>query len=44
VSPACLRRYLDEYAWRHNAEREQGALFRHLLEGATRRTLCSDAR
>jgi hypothetical protein len=39
VSPAYLQSYLDEYAWRHNAKREHGALFSQLLDraGAARR-------
>ncbi len=34
VSPRYLQAYLDEYAWRHNAKREQGALFEQLLDRA----------
>ncbi len=34
VSPAYLQNYLDEYAWRHNAKRDEGALFAQLLERA----------
>jgi transposase-like protein len=34
VSPAYLQTYLDEYAWRHNAKRDQGALFTQLLKRA----------
>jgi hypothetical protein len=29
-----LQSYLDEDAWRHNAKREQGALFSQLLDRA----------
>jgi hypothetical protein len=29
-----LQHYLNEYAWRHNAEREPGALFAQLLDRA----------
>jgi len=28
VSPAYLQIYLNEYAWRHNAKRDGGALFK----------------
>jgi transposase-like protein len=31
VSPRYLQSYLDEYAWRHNAKRAEGALFAQLL-------------
>ncbi len=34
VSPAYLQNYLDEYAWRHNAKRGEGALFAQLLDRA----------
>jgi transposase-like protein len=34
VSPAYLQAYLDEYAWRHNAKRDDGALFLQLLDRA----------
>lgn len=34
VSPRYLQSYVDEYAWRHNAKREQGALFTQLLARA----------
>ena len=34
VSPAYLQSYLDEYAWRHNAKGEDGALFTQLLRRA----------
>ena len=34
VSRTYLQSYLDEYAWRHNAKRNQGALFAQLLERA----------
>ncbi len=34
VSPAYLQSYLDEYAWRHNAQRADGALFEQLLQRA----------
>jgi len=34
VSPAYLQSYVDEYSWRHNAKREQGALFGQLLDRA----------
>jgi transposase len=34
VSPRYLQTYLDEYAWRHNAKRENGALFAQLLDRA----------
>lgn len=34
VSKAYLQSYLDEYVWRHNAKREQGALFVQLLDRA----------
>lgn len=34
VSPAYLQNYLDEYSWRHNAKREDGALFEQLLQRA----------
>ncbi len=34
VSPAYLQSYLDEYAWRHNAKRAEGALFTQLLDRA----------
>jgi len=36
VSPAYLQNYLDEYAWRHNAKREDRALFTQLLARAVR--------
>jgi transposase len=36
VSPAYLQSYLDEFAWRHNAKREPGALFSQLLTRAAR--------
>jgi hypothetical protein len=34
VSPAYLQTYPDEYASRHNAKRDQGALFMQLLDRA----------
>jgi hypothetical protein len=34
VSPTYLQNYLDEYAWRHNAKREDGTLFGQLLDRA----------
>jgi transposase-like protein len=34
VSPRYLQSYLDEYAWRHNAKREDSALFSQLLNRA----------
>lgn len=34
VSPRYLQNYLHEYAWRHNAKREGGALFTQLLRRA----------
>jgi len=34
VSPRYLQSYLDEYSWRHNAQRAEGALFEQLLERA----------
>jgi transposase len=34
VSPRYLQSYLDEYAWRHNAKRGEGALFKQLLDRA----------
>ena len=38
VSPRYLQTYLDEYAWRHNAQRERDtagvALFTQLLDRA----------
>ena len=34
VSPRYLQNYLYEYAWRHNAKREGGALFTQLLRRA----------
>jgi transposase-like protein len=34
VSPRCLQSYLDEYSWRHNAQRSGPALFEQLLERA----------
>jgi transposase len=36
VSRKWLQSYLDEYAWRYNARREQGAMFEQLLRRATR--------
>jgi hypothetical protein len=38
VSPAYLQNYLDEYAWRHNAKRDEGALFVQLLDRAAEGT------
>ncbi len=38
VSPHYLQSYLDEYSWRHNAQRSrasEGPLFEQLLERAT---------
>jgi transposase len=34
VSPRYLQNYLDEYAWRHDAKRAEGALFTQLLQQA----------
>jgi len=34
VSKKWLQSYLDEYAWRHNARREQGSMFEQLLRRA----------
>lgn len=36
VSPRYLQSYLDEYAWRHNAQRQGKALFGQLLARAAR--------
>lgn len=36
VSRKWLQSYIDEYAWRYNARREQGAMFEQLLARATR--------
>ena len=38
VSPVYLQSYLNEFAWRHNAQRDRaelGPLFEHLLSRAT---------
>src|SRR5256885_912780 len=37
VSPRYLQSYLDEFAWRHNAKRNGGALFGQLLARAAHR-------
>lgn len=34
ISPRYLQSSLDEYAWRHNAKRGEGALFKQLLDRA----------
>jgi hypothetical protein len=34
VSPRYLQSYVDEHAWRHNAKRNDSALFEQLLECA----------
>jgi hypothetical protein len=34
VSERWLQSYLDEFAWRHNAQRERGALLERLLSRA----------
>src|SRR5205807_7268661 len=36
VSPAYLQSYVNEYTWRHNAQREGAPLFRQLLQRAAR--------
>jgi transposase len=35
VSPRYLQSYLNEYSFRHNAQRQHGSVFQHLLDRAT---------